>query len=122
LSRAPSPNAGRIESRLAESGDGVVRSVTRGGEKAVTHYRLLARRGPFALVECRLETGRRNQIRAHMSELGCPIVGDRKYGFRGRGPWRRPLLHARRLTFHHPLDGVAIDVVCEADAPELRVD
>jgi 23S rRNA pseudouridine1911/1915/1917 synthase len=96
LSRAPDPAAGKIESLVREFPGGVVRSVLHGpGDRAVTVFRVLRRVGRNTLVECELETGRRNQIRVHMSDLKCPIVGDRKYGFRGSGPPRRPLLHAQ---------------------------
>ncbi len=110
--RAPQPPAGRIESRLREDARGVVRSVARGGERAVTHYETLAKRLGAALVRCRLETGRRNQIRAHLAELGSPILGDRKYGDRGAAS--RPLLHAQRIEFRHPL---AERQVCVEAAP-----
>jgi 23S rRNA pseudouridine1911/1915/1917 synthase len=116
--RAPQPPAGRIESRLRADEGGVVRSVERGpGQRAVTHYRTLARTNRGAVVECRLETGRRNQIRAHLAELGSVIVGDRKYGYRGRGvdAPRRPLLHAWRSAFEHPVSGG--DVRVEAPVP-----
>ena len=117
--RAPSPLAGRIESKLRENKRGVMESVVRGhGQHAVTHYRTVRRLQRDTLVECRLETGRRNQIRAHLSELGCPVVGDRKYGYRSRGEGapKRPMLHAWRLRFRHPIDGVEIAV--EASVPD----
>ena len=97
LGRSPSPPAGRIESRMREFPDGVVRSVTQGpGDNAVTEFETVYRGSRYTLVECRLRTGRRNQIRVHMSDLGCPIVGDRKYGFRvgGGRSFARPMLHA----------------------------
>jgi 23S rRNA pseudouridine1911/1915/1917 synthase len=117
VARAPSPAAGTIESRLIEE-DGTMRSVVGRGQRAVTHYALRERRIGGALVECRLETGRRNQIRVHLAEIGCPIVGDRKYGWRPRRGERvaRPLLHAWRLRLRHPITGV--EVVVEAVAPE----
>ncbi|MBK8980625.1 MAG: RluA family pseudouridine synthase [Planctomycetes bacterium] len=124
--RAPSPLAGRIESRLREGPDGVVRSARRGedGERAVTEYRLLERHRRHALLECRLETGRRNQIRAHLAELGCPIVGDRKYGWRRQGAdalqARRPLLHAWHVRFVHPLTGTELAVCAVPAEPALR--
>lgn len=122
LSHAPQPPAGRIESRLAEGADGVVRSVPRGGERAVTRYRTLCRRGRWTLVEVQPETGRRNQIRVHMAELGCPLVGDRKYGFRVRGgpAVGRVMLHAAALEFDHPVTGERVAVRCEAPEAELR--
>ena len=51
-----------------------------------------------------IETGRKNQIRVHLSELGCPVVGDRKYGAR-TDPIRRLGLHAYFLAFTHPVSG-----------------
>ncbi len=114
----PSPPAGRIESRLHEDASGVVRSAAHGpGEIAVTHYRTLRRTSAGVLLECRLETGRRNQIRVHMAELGCPLVGDRKYGYRRRRERgaAQPLLHAWRVRFRHPLGGTV--VVVEAPLP-----
>ncbi len=122
LSRAPSPPAGRVESRLREEPSGLVRSVVTGpGQTAVTEYRMLRRVGRHALVECRLKTGRRNQIRVHMADLGCPIVGDRKYGFRtrGAGSWKRPLLHAWSVRFRHPATGE--EVFVQVDPPEKEL-
>jgi 23S rRNA pseudouridine1911/1915/1917 synthase len=122
VSRPPPRAAARIESRLREDAHGVVRSVTSGaGETAITEYRVLARNAQGTLLECRLHTGRRNQIRAHLSELGCPIVGDRKYGHRPRGA--RPgrlMLHSYGITLEHPLTGAVLAVVAEPDEPALR--
>jgi 23S rRNA pseudouridine1911/1915/1917 synthase len=113
----PSPPAGEIRSRLAEVG-GVMQVVQHGGQSAVTTYESLARRGRCTLVRCRLGTGRRNQIRAHMSAIGCPLAGDRKYGFRAREgeAFPRPMLHSWRLSFRHPL--LDIDVAVEAPPPD----
>lgn len=122
LSRAPSPPAGRIESKLREDSSGLVRSVEGGaGQKAITEYRILKRVGHHTLVECRLLTGRRNQIRVHMADIGSPIVGDRKYGFRSRGgtPIKRLLLHAYTVRFTHPITGVEVLVRAEPEEKEL---
>jgi 23S rRNA pseudouridine1911/1915/1917 synthase len=118
---APSPAGGRIESNLAEGADGLVRVVTRGGQPAVTHYETLARRGRCALLRCRLETGRRNQIRVHLAALGCPLAGDRKYGFRARADERFPrvMLHSWRLRFVHPMLGLPVHVLVPPHEAEL---
>ena len=78
--------------------------------RAVTHWRVLAKHGPVALVEFRIETGRMHQIRIHAAGLGCPVVGDRLYGEaakdrRLRVRPRRLLLHAVELSFLHPATG-----------------
>jgi len=71
-----------------------------GAREAVTHYRVLTTRGRFSTLEVRIETGRKHQIRVHMAELGCPIVGDDMYGT--ETPGRGLALHAHSLTFDHP--------------------
>ena len=110
VSAVPSPEAGCIEASLKEGRDGIVRVVARGGRRAVTHYQTLERRGRGSLVRCRLDTGRRNQIRVHMAALGCPVAGDRKYGFRARAGERFPrvMLHSWRLELRHPITGSLI--------------
>ena len=117
----PTPTAGRIESQLREV-DGVMRVVEHGGQSAVTDYESLARRGRFTLVRCRLATGRRNQIRVHMQALGCPIAGDRTYGFRARGEesFARPLLHSWRVAFRHPLLGFQVQAEAAPPEPDLQ--
>lgn len=121
-SSAPSPAAGRIESNLAEGAGGLVQVVARGGQRAVTHYETLARRGRCTLLRCRLETGRRNQIRVHLAALGCPLAGDRKYGYRARGDERFPrvMLHSWRLRFVHPVLGVPVAVEVAPRETELQ--
>lgn len=75
-----------------------------GGKEAVTHYRRIQSDGRFTLAEMRLETGRKNQIRVHMKDLGYPVAGDNKYGS-GLNPLHRLALHAFRLHFYHPRTG-----------------
>lgn len=75
-----------------------------GGKYAVTHYHTLEARERYSLVELKLETGRKNQIRVHMQDLGHPIIGDSKYG-NGVDPIGRLGLHAYRLNFFHPITG-----------------
>ncbi len=73
-----------------------------GGHLAVTRYRVLADRGGYTLLEVELDTGRKNQIRVHMKDIGHPIAGDRKYGAR-TSPLHRLALHAATLRFVHPV-------------------
>lgn len=72
------------------------------GQLAITRYKVLKRSSGYTLVELELDTGRKNQIRVHMKDLGHPIVGDRKYGA-SSSPIRRLALHARTLRFVHPI-------------------
>ncbi|SYX85692.1 RluA family pseudouridine synthase [Paenibacillus alvei] len=74
------------------------------GQHAVTHYKTLEANSAYSLLEVHLETGRKNQIRVHMEDLGHPIVGDKKYGAKSRGLGRLGL-HARILAFTHPTTG-----------------
>jgi 23S rRNA pseudouridine1911/1915/1917 synthase len=75
-----------------------------GGQRAVTRYRVLKRSKGYTLLEVHLETGRKNQIRIHMKDLGHVIVGDRKYGSQIKFT-NRLALHARVLSFKHPVTG-----------------
>ena len=74
------------------------------GFKAVTHYSVIEANSAFSLLEIKIETGRKNQIRVHMEELGHSIVGDKKYGATS-SPIRRLGLHAQKLEFLHPSSG-----------------
>ena len=78
--------------------------VDNGGKYAVTHYHVLDRTPELSLVEFRLETGRKNQIRVHASDMGHPVCGDVKYG-KGVDPVHRLCLHAWLLCFTHPVTG-----------------
>ncbi|MBO4661296.1 MAG: RluA family pseudouridine synthase [Bacteroidaceae bacterium] len=75
-----------------------------GGKLAITHYRRLRSNEKFTLAEMKLETGRKNQIRVHMADIGFPIAGDKKYG-NAVDPLGRLCLHAYRLNFTHPITG-----------------
>jgi len=105
----PRPNHGRLESRLVERKDGVVETSRTRGERAVTEYSTLAQLPEFTALACRLETGRRNQIRVQLADIGHPLVGDRKYGRRDRRfaavRARRTMLHAIAVRFVHPSTG-----------------
>lgn len=75
-----------------------------GSKKAITHYKVLKRSRGFSLVEAKIETGRKNQIRVHMQSLGHSVVGDKKYGAT-TNPLGRLGLHAKSIVFKHPKTG-----------------
>lgn len=75
-----------------------------GGKYAVTHFHVLRTTPNYSLVELKLETGRKNQIRVHLQDIGHPVCGDVKYG-NGDNPIGRLALHAFRLDFYHPMTG-----------------
>ena len=111
------PQPGRIESVLVrDRGDGRRGSTRKtnppDGKRAVTHVAVLERLGDFALVECRLETGRTHQVRIHLGEAGTPLCGEAVYDRPVNGKRVldasgavRPMLHAARLGFAHPETG-----------------
>lgn len=104
------PDRGTFASHLRERRDLRMESVAVRGEApegvkhAVTHYRTIAANGEYSMLEITLETGRKNQIRTHLSEAGHPVVGDRMYGS-AINPLGRLGLHAKLLGFDHPGTG-----------------
>ena len=95
---------GTFQSWLDETNPFKVFSVPRstGTRQAITHYRVLKRNRGRTLVELTLATGRRHQIRVHLADAGCPVVGDKKYGAK-TNPAKRLGLHAFALRFPHPV-------------------
>ncbi len=101
------PIRGTIESHLRERRDLKMVSADEShpeAKRAVTHYRTIARAHDCSVLEITLETGRKNQIRAHLSEKGHPVVGDTMYGAK-TNPLGRLGLHAKLLGFVHPTSG-----------------
>ncbi|GAB3068237.1 RluA family pseudouridine synthase [Salinicoccus sesuvii] len=100
---------GKITSWLTENKELIMRSSKHpnNGKKAITHYKPMKYNGNFSLLEINLETGRKNQIRVHMQDLGHPIVGDKKYGSRSN-PIKRVGLHAHVIAFRHPKTGESL--------------
>jgi 23S rRNA pseudouridine1911/1915/1917 synthase len=78
---------------------------------AVLHYKLIARSDRYNLLEINLETGRHHQIRAQLAKIGCPIKGDLKYGFDRSNPDGGISLHARKISFMHPVSKEWIEVI-----------
>lgn len=91
----------------------VERGVMEDGDPSITHYKVLERFNKHTLVELLLETGRTHQIRVHMSHIGYPVLGDYLYGGDAPSLIERQALHARYLSFNHPVTGERLNL--EAD-------
>ena len=104
LSGEMEEDEGTIENWLKDNKAYVTYSspVDNGGKYAITHFRTLDRTTEHSLVEFKLETGRKNQIRVHSADMGHPVCGDIKYG-NGDDPIHRLCLHAYMLCFYHPV-------------------
>ncbi len=101
--------AGSLTSWLKEDQALIMRSSAspNEGQKATTHFRVLQAGARYSLLELTLETGRKNQIRVHLQDLGHSVIGDAKYGAT-QNPLHRLGLHARVLAFRHPMTGAAL--------------
>ncbi|MBQ9217339.1 MAG: RluA family pseudouridine synthase [Muribaculaceae bacterium] len=98
---------GRVESWLKDNKNMRVISYREdpgGGKFSITTWRILERAQEHSLIELKLLTGRKNQIRVHMRDIGHPVTGDGKYG-RQEKPGSRHCLHAYKLAFTHPITG-----------------
>lgn len=101
----PEEDSGVIRSWLKQNSRFEVYSVAEpeeGAQPAVTRWRKLKSKNGYSLLEVELDTGRKNQIRVHMKEMGHPIAGDRRYGAKS-SPIHRLALHAQTLRFAHPI-------------------
>lgn len=114
--------SGTITSYLKEGSNYQMYSVSKneGGKRAVTHYKVKKADNRYSLVEVSLETGRKNQIRVHMKDIGHPVVGDRKYGAT-KNPLKRLGLHADTLGFIHPLTNKFIKITAPPPQKMLRI-
>lgn len=129
----PDPPSGRIDAPLLDTkAEGQKVRVSPEGRRAISDYETLERHGNYALVRVRPLTGRRHQIRVHLSHIGCPLAVDPLHGPRQRlrvralrpdlpRTWKNPVvvgrtpLHASRLRLRHPVTGE--DLVIEAPLP-----
>lgn len=102
---------GRIENLLYEENNTFVHS-SKIGKKAITNYIVLRSNNKYTLLDIDIETGRKNQIRVHMSELGYPIVGDKKYGSK-IDPIKRMCLHSYMLEIINPITRKKMSFSCE---------
>ena len=101
---APSQPEGEVRSYLAENAAMKVYSTDdpEKGKLSVTRYKVLKTVGDYSQIDIQILTGRKNQIRVHMSDLGCPVAGDKKYGAKSN-PCGRLMLHNYVLQFVHPV-------------------
>jgi 23S rRNA pseudouridine1911/1915/1917 synthase len=117
----PGHDRGVVDAPIGRSRRNPMRmTVTAEGRPARTHF--VVEEGfevpePLALLTCRLETGRTHQIRVHLDSIGHPVIGDDLYGPRRSAvALDRPFLHARRLSFDHPVTGERLSF--ESPLPE----
>lgn len=106
--------AGRLTSWLKETRTHIVYSSRKAGDgkPAVTNYEMIRQNPDYSFLRVWLETGRKNQIRVQLSELGHPVTGDKKYGAK-RDPLKRLGLHAWKLELTHPFTGKRLDLIAE---------
>lgn len=106
VERPPAPPAGELDHWVLKNDRklrmGIVPPRTRGAQHAKLSYQTLRTEKLGTLVEVRLHTGRKHQIRLQLAEVGCPILGDHKYGSRRDFPGEGIALHAALLTIEHP--------------------
>ena len=103
----PDDVSGVVTSRIQESSDKRGRLVPKGeigGKEAITNWQLERSEPIHSLMRIKIVTGRRAQIRLHMSDIGCPVVGDTRYGL-GKASVNRLCLHASEIQFEHPNGG-----------------
>ncbi|MDE7410825.1 MAG: RluA family pseudouridine synthase [Paramuribaculum sp.] len=120
---ADTDDAGVVKSYLVENSKYEVYSTPdkgTDGKLAVTRYATVKRGRNYALLEVELDTGRKNQIRVHMKDLGHPIAGDRKYGA-SASPIHRLALHAQTLRFVHPITRQEMNFTTPVPSSFLRL-
>ena len=88
-------------------------------KKAILRYKLIGHSQNYHLLEVDLQTGRHHQIRCQLAKMGCPIKGDLKYGSPRSNPDGSICLHARRVTFVHPVSKEVIDVTAPLPSGNL---
>ena len=92
----------------------------KGGREASTSYRVVEKLHGFTYVEAYPKTGRTHQIRVHLSHIGHPVAGDDMYGRKAKHATDRPLLHAFRIEFIHPVNGAPVSI--EAPVPQDMIE
>jgi 23S rRNA pseudouridine1911/1915/1917 synthase len=107
---APKDRTARIDAPIGRETGGKKMTVREDGRNAVTDYEILWSDGKYSFGSCVIHTGRTHQIRVHMKAIGCPLVGDALYAPSKENPFPdgRVFLHAWKLSFAHPRDGVKV--------------
>lgn len=120
--RVPREAGGELRSLLTENKRMQVHSTENEdeGRLAITRYSVLQSRGRYALLDIEILTGKKNQIRVHMAEMGCPIAGDMKYGAE-TNPARRLMLHNYRFSIIHPVTGELMRFQLPTPSPFKRL-
>ncbi|MGQ9848320.1 MAG: RluA family pseudouridine synthase [Bacteroidales bacterium] len=120
---APQNNEGTLEHYLikneAKNISIIKNKETKNAKLAVLNYSILAKSDLYYLWQIELLTGRHHQIRCQLSHVQCPIRGDVKYGFPRANPDKSISLHARSLSFIHPVTGEPISIV--APVPDEKL-
>ncbi|MGL5797223.1 MAG: RluA family pseudouridine synthase [Cetobacterium sp.] len=114
---------GQIKSYLKENSAFTTYSVKddkTGGKLAITNYKVEKVKGRFTYLTASLETGRKNQIRVHMSDIGHPVVGDKKYGAT-TNILKRLGLHAHTLTINHPVTNKKMSFVSPTPKEFIKI-
>lgn len=106
-----------IKSYLKETKTLFTYSTKKGGKLAITEYTVLERNQKYSLLSINLITGRKNQIRVQLKDIGNPIVGDTKYGTQ---KYKYMLLHANKLEFEHPI--LKTMIILEEKPPKYFID
>lgn len=119
---APPRDRDSVRSYLVETKTHLVFSGSPGpgAKEAITNYEVVRTGGGYSLLDISIDTGRKNQIRAQMKELGCPVAGDKQYGAR-TNPIGRLCLHANELSFVHPVTGQPTTFIAKTPRDFRRV-
>ena len=117
------PSRGEVRSWFTDGEYCVLSSPTdNGGKLAITHYEVKQTSRRYSLIELKLDTGRRNQIRVHLRDLQHPVVHDPMYGYKeDLSPVNRLCLHAFRLCFTHPVTGKRLKFETPVPASFLKL-
>ena len=109
------PSNNTLKSFLKETKTNLVYSTkNKDGKLAITSYKTILKTNKYSLIDIEIKTGRKNQIRVQLSDIGYPILGDKKYGI--KGSFKRMYLHAYYIKFNHPITNQILEF--ELDVPK----